>query len=52
MASDEDEKSMARYGLSKHIKFESLQDILFKELIEKPTHENNIKALEDSFNGS
>jgi len=40
---------MARVGLSKYIKLETLQDILTKPAKQKPSHSNNLESLREVF---
>ena len=41
---------MGKIGLSKYIKLETLKEIAYPKLKEKPSHENNVEALNEVFN--
>lgn len=49
-AFEEDDKQMARIGLSRMLKHQTIENILTPK--KKPTHTNNLKALEEAFNGN
>jgi len=51
-ANDEDDKFMARMGLSKMLKYKTIEEILYKKPKPKPSHKNNIQALNEVFNGN
>jgi len=47
MALEEDDKQMARIGLSKYFKLETLQEMINPQKKEAPSHENNMKSLKE-----
>lgn len=45
----EDDKYIARTALSKHLKYEVIEDILYSKT-QTQSHKNNIEALNKAFN--